>query len=143
MSTFKSAAYYIIKHIDSSDVHIATFYDVRGNYLSTVNLDKSEYGKNKIIRLDAMLDYNTMNKILLSSVIIDSDLLGNKFIKYCDKNGNVLAKFDYKSDVMTKEHIQGFSMNIGALSIFDKKRISNGEFTIVDNSNKGYYCTIC
>ena len=141
--SMNNAAYYITKNIDLNDIHIATFYDIRGNYISTVNLQKSEHGLTSIKRLDHSLNPDLRDKIIFHSIVIEYEQ-SKKILKYCDKNTNIILQVHYLSELpITKENLRKYTLNSKLTSIFDKRMVQNGDFAIVDNSQSGYYCLIC
>ena len=159
MSVIKGAAYYITKNIDNQDIHVATFYDINGNYLVTHNLKTTDHHSTKIHRLDNLLDPKCKNKIILSKVIfeysfIDSftggatkgftgSLTGDLIIKYCDKNNNVIIKKEYPYNLgINKDNVVNYTNKQPDATIFDKYIINNKLFDIIDNSNKSY-CVLC
>jgi len=104
--SIKNAAYYI----DSTDIHSAIFYDIKGNYMRSIKLKSSEYHKKDIQRLNCKLDPKYMNKILLFSIIIGFNLSGYTCLEYCDKNTNTLVNIRYKSDLpLTKNNLRKYS----------------------------------
>ena len=142
MSYIEKAAYYIIKDINK-DIHVASFYDINGNYLSTKNLEISEYCSKKIERLDKLLDVKYKNKIVLHKIILDCNFFGSYTLKYCDKNNNIILEKDYPNSIgNTKDIIIQYTINLPDANIFDHNCLKTNNIDIVNNINNNYFCVI-